>query len=83
MHYKWFHLLEKQQLSQEMVQRCENHQIRRADFVEKIHGFLARPYAKTYTWASSMASFKEAQPLALIVALVWLLPGRRLHQFVG
>ena len=33
--HKWFHLLEKEQFSQEKVQMCENHQIRRADFVEK------------------------------------------------
>ena len=41
--HKRFHLLEKAQFSQEKVQRCENHQIRRADFGEKIHTFSARP----------------------------------------
>ena len=40
--HKRFHLLEKGQFSQEKVQMCENHQIRRADFGEKIHAFLAR-----------------------------------------
>ena len=33
--HKQFHLLEKAQFSQEKVQTCENHQIRRADFGEK------------------------------------------------
>ena len=33
--HKRFHLLEKAQFSQEKVQTCENHQIRRADFEEK------------------------------------------------
>ena len=41
--HKWFHLLEKGQLSQEKVQMCENHQIHRADFGEKIYGFSAHP----------------------------------------
>ena len=35
--------LKKGQLSQEMVQMCEDHQIRRADFGKKIHGFSACP----------------------------------------
>ena len=41
--HKRFHLLEKAQFPQEKVQTCENHQIRRADFWEKIHTFSARP----------------------------------------
>ena len=41
-HHKRFHLLEKGQFSQEKVQMCENHQIRRADFGEK-NAFSARP----------------------------------------
>ena len=35
MYHKCLHLLEKRQLSQEMAQRCENHQIHKADFREK------------------------------------------------
>ena len=42
--------------------------------------FRRVPCAKMYTWG---AGFEGAQPLALIVALVWLLRGHRLHQFVG
>ena len=41
--------LEKEQFSQEKVKLCENHQICRADFGKKIHGFLVHPCAKMYT----------------------------------
>ena len=40
--HKRFHLLEKEQFSQEKVQMCENHGIRRADW-EKIHSFSVCP----------------------------------------
>ena len=45
---------------------------------EKIHTFSARPCAKMYTRGGV-----RVQPLALIVVLVWLLHGCRLHQFVS
>ena len=41
--HKLFHLLEKGQFSQENVQMCENHQIRRADFGEKNPRFFGVP----------------------------------------
>ena len=52
MRHKRFHLhvLEKRQLSQKMVQRCENHQICRVDFWGKSPRFLSRPCTKMYTW---------------------------------
>ena len=89
--HKQFHLLEKGQFPQEKVQMCENHQIHRADFGEKNpHFFGAPPCAKVYIWGGAQggcpplaAGFEGAQPLALIIVLVWLLRGYRLHQFVG
>ena len=43
--HKRFHLLEKAQFSQEKVQTCENHQVRRADFGEKNPHFFSVPPA--------------------------------------
>ena len=63
--HKWFHLLEKGQFSQEKVQMCENHQIRRADFGKKIYFFSAPPALKcTYTQGVSplAAGFEGVQP---------------------
>ena len=90
-HHKRFHLhvLEKGQFSQENVQMCENHQIRRADFGEKIPWFFGvSPVLKcTHGGAQGVfplaVGFEGAQPLALIVALVRLLHGHRLRQFVS
>ena len=65
---------------------CENHKIRRADLGEKNpHFFGAPPVLKrTHGGVSPLAAgFEGAQPLALIVVLVWLLRGRRLHQFAS
>ena len=51
--------------------------------------FLCAPCAKTYTWGVHeggvplVAGFEGAQPLALIIVLVWLLHGHRLHQFAS
>ena len=50
--------------------------------------FQCAPCAKTYTWGctrgvSLAAGFERAQPLALIIVLVWLLRGRMQHQFVS
>ena len=81
-HHKRFHLLEKAQFSQEKVQTCENHQIRRADFWEKNPLFRRAPCAKTYTRGCTRGDTAGFE-LALIVALVWLLRGHRLHQFVS
>ena len=44
--------------------------------------FLRAPCAKTYTRGVHEGG-EGAQPLALIVALVWLLHVHRLHQFVS
>ena len=74
--HKRFYLLEKGQFSQEKVQTCENHQMRRADFGKKNPDFFGAPPAL-------VAGFKGAQPLSLVVALVWLLHGHGLHQFVS
>ena len=84
--HKQFHLLEKAQFSQEKVQRCENHQIRRADFGEKNpHFFGTSPALKrTHRGVSPLvAGFEGAQPLTLIAVLVWVLRRHRLHQFVS
>ena len=80
--HKRFHLLEKGQFSQEKIQMCENHQICRADFGEKNPNFFGAPPTLkcAHGGVSLMAGFEGAQPLALIVVLVWLLRGRRLHQ---
>ena len=77
--HRRFHLLEKGLFSQEKVQMCENHQICRADPGEKNPRFFGTPPAlKTYTWAWGVhiggtleAGFEGAQPLALIVALLY------------
>ena len=89
-HHKRFHLLEKAQFSQEKVQTCENHQIRKADFGEKNSDFFGAPPALKRTHGGVhkkvsplAAGFEGAQPPTLIVALVWLLRGRRWHQFVS
>ena len=88
--HKRFHLLEKGQLSEEKVQTCENHQIRRADFLEKKSmGFWRAPCAKTYAWgvhkgvSSPLAQSSKGHSPALIAALVWLMRGRGQHQFVS
>ena len=84
--HKRFHLLEKAQFSQEKVQMCENHQIRRADFGEKNSHFFGTPPALKRTHGGCTRGcppFAAGFDLALIVALVWLLRGRRLHQFVS
>ena len=70
MTHKRFHLLEKEQFSQEKVQMCENHQIRRADFGEKNPRFFGTPPALKHTHGG-------ARGVPLIVALVWLLHGHR------
>ena len=77
--HKRFHLLEKAQFSQEKVQRCENHQICRADWGKNPNFFGAPPALKHAHGGVREAGFEGAWPLALIVALVWLLRGRRLH----
>ena len=51
--------------------------------------FQCAPCIKTYTWGCTRgcplltAGFEGAQPLSFTVALVWLLCGHRLRQFVG
>ena len=86
--HKRFHLLEKGQFSQGEVQMCENHQVRRADFGGKNPRFFGAPPALKCTHGGctrgvpSLQQDLEGLPLAPSVALVWLLHGRRLHQFV-
>ena len=84
-HHKRFHLLEKAQFSQEKVQSCENHQIRRADFGEKNPNFFGAPPALKHTHGGVHEGGvpPSRQGSNLIVALVWLLRGHRLHQFVS
>ena len=87
--HKRFHILEKAQFSQKKVQRCENHQICRADFGEKNPNFFGAPPVLKRTHGgctrgvSPLAAGFEGTLLALIIALVWLLRGHRLHQFVS
>ena len=88
--HKRFHLLEKAQFSQEKVQMCENHQIHRADFWEKNPDFFGAPPALKRAHGGGaqgrvsplVAGFEGVQ-LALIIALVWLLHGHTLRQFVS
>ena len=51
--YKQFHLLEKRQLSQKIVQKCEYHQIRRADW-GKNPWFFGTPPALKHTHRGCM-----------------------------
>ena len=86
--HKRFHLLEKGQLSQEKVQMCENHQICRADFGRKNPRVFGMPPALVFTRAVHEGVSLPVQGLkgrspTLIVALVWLLHGHKLHQFVS
>ena len=85
--HKRFHLLEKGQLSQEKLQMCENHQIHRADFGEKNLCFFGTPPALKRTHGGARGgcppSRQGLKPLTIIIALTWLLRGRRPHQFAS
>ena len=78
----------KKQFSQEKFQMCENHQIRRTDFGEKIH-FFGAPCALKCTHGGAQGRcppcgrVRRGTAPALIVVLVWLLCGHRLQQFVN